>query len=295
MPSKPASPCALCAFAALAAFAAFAALALGGGAALAEPPLDEPPPPPTAKPEEGPMGERVVLPAKRLYGRALLEFELSKDTAFDPVSLTPDIYYGVSADFTVGLVHSSLGATGIIGAAGDSLCFTESCSGVYRNFGLDGRYSFTSGKFALAANFGLYAGELDPFRLALKLGIVGRYRPSPTSKLAVDFAPALFIGITEREPEMLGQLGNKEVFVVPLTVLYTVAPRVTALVQTGLAIPFEAAGDAYFVPLSLGASYAINKQISVEGAFSFLHLLGGDALLTGADARSLTIGGGYAF
>lgn len=284
MPSIPASPCAL---------AVLAVLTLGGSA-LAEP-LDEPPPPPAAKTEEGPTGERVVLPAKRLYGRALLELELSKDTAFDPVSLAPDLYYGVSADFTVGLVHSSLGATGIIGSAGDSLCFTEACSGVYRNFGLDGRYHFASGQVAAAANFGLYAGDLDPFQLKLKLGVVGRYRPSPTSKLAVDFAPALFIGITEREPEMLGQLGNKEVLVAPVTALYAVTPEVTALIQTGIAIPFEAAGDAYFVPLSLGASYAVNKQVSIEGAFSLLHLLGGSALLTGVDARSLTIGGGYAF
>jgi hypothetical protein len=267
-----------------------------GGPALAEP-SDEPPPPPVAADPDGePKGERVVLPAKRLYGRALLELELSTDTAFDPVSLAPDVYYGVSADFTVGLVHSSLGSTGIIGGAGSSLCFTEKCDGVYHNFGLDGRYQLATGNVSVAANFGLHAIDIEPFRLALKLGVVGRYRPSPTSKLAVDFTPALFLGIIEREPEMLGQLGNKEVLVLPGTVLYAVTPRLTALLQTGLVLPFEAAGDAYSVPLSLGASYAVNKQLSIEGAFSLVRLLGGGSLpTTGADARGLTIGGGYAF
>jgi len=141
--------------------------------------------------------------------------------------------------------------------------------------------------------------DTDPFRLALKLGVIGRYRPSPSSKLAVDFAPSLFAGLTEREPAtgmmMTTDVGNKEVFVLPATVLYTVMPRLTALLQTGVVIPFENTGDQYFVPLSIGASYAIDKQIMVEGAFSLQHLLGGDALLTGADARSFTIGGGYAF
>lgn len=265
-----------------------------GGPALAEPP-EEPPPPPAAAPTDGaPEGERVVLPAKRLYGRAMLEIDLSTDAAFDRVSLAPDVYYGVSADFTVGLVHSSVGSTGFIGGVGASLCFTEACDGVYHNFGLAGRYQLTTGKVSVAADFGLYANDLDPFRLALKLGVVGRYRSSPASKLAVDFAPALFLGITGREPETLDGTGNKEVFVVPVTVLYAATPRLTALLQTGLAVPFEDASDLYFVPLSLGASFAVSKRASVEGAFSLPSLLGGGPK-TGADARSLTLGGGYAF
>lgn len=265
-----------------------------GGSALAEPP-EEPPPPPAAAAADGePTGERVVLPAKRLYGRAMLEIDLSTGAAFDRVSLAPDVYYGVSPDFTVGLVHSSAGTTGFIGGTGNSLCFTEACDGAYHNLGLAGRYQFTTGKVAAAVDFGLYANDLDPFRLALKLGVVGRYRSSPTSKLAVDFAPALFLGITEREPETLDGPGNKEVFVVPVTALYAATPRLTALLQTGLAIPFENASDLYFVPLSLGASFAVSKQLSVEGAFSLPSLLGGGPK-TGADARSLTLGGGYAF
>jgi hypothetical protein len=274
-------------------------LALAGPAGAE--PLDEPPPPPPAAATDGPAtGERVVLPAKRLYGQAMLEIELSDGAAFDPVSLAPDVYYGVTPDLTVGLVHSSTGSTGIIGGSGSSLCLGDSCD-VYRNFGLDGRYQVTTGKVGVAGAFGLYATSLDPLKLALKLGVVGRYRPSPMSKLAVDFAPSLFIGLTEREPDtmgmmgMMGSTGNKEVFVLPVTALYVVKPKLTALVQTGLVVPFEAAGDLFFVPLSIGASYAINQQLSVQGAFSLLHLLGGDGNQTGFDARSFTIGGGYAF
>jgi hypothetical protein len=265
-----------------------------GGPAFAEP-LDEPPPPPATEASDGPAGESLVVPAQRLYGRAMLEIELTKDAAFDPVSLAPDVYYGVTSDFTVGLVHSFSGRTGVIGGSGSSLCFNDACDGVYRGFGLDGRYQVTSGKVGIAANFGLYVNDFDPFRLAVKLGMVGRFRPSPLSKLAVDFAPSLLLGITAREPEMMGDLGNKEVFALPATALYAVTPKLTALLQTGLVVPFEGAADQFFVPLSLGASFAVNKQVSVEGAVSLLHLLGGDALATGVDARSFTIGGGYAF
>ena len=274
--------------------ACFLVLALAGPAGAE--PLDEPPPPPKAAAADGPSnGERVVLPAKRLYGQAMLEIELGKGTAFDPVSLAPDIYYGVSADFTVGLVHSFTGTTGVIGGTGSSLCLGDACGDVYNGFGIDARYQVTTGKVGIAADFGLYANQLDPFRLALKLGVVGRFRPSPTSKLAVDFAPSLFIGITEREPEAMGSTGNKEVVALPITALYDVIPRLTALVQLGLVVPFEGAGEQYFVPLSLGGSYAVSKQLSVQGAFSLLRLLGGSALPTGLDSRSFTIGVGYAF
>ena len=94
--------------------ACFLVLALAGPAAAE--PADEPPPPPPAAAADGPFtGERVVLPAKRLYGQAMLEIELTSGAAFDPVSLAPDVFYGVTSDFTVGLVHSFAGATGVIG------------------------------------------------------------------------------------------------------------------------------------------------------------------------------------
>lgn len=267
--------------------------------ALAGPALaEEPPPPPAAPKAAGPVGERVVLPAKRLYLQAALEIDLSSGTAGDPISLAPDVFYGVNDALTVGLVHSARGGSGFIGGTGSSLCFTSSCD-IYNGFGLDGRYQFASGKVSAAANFGLYAAAVDPFTLALKLGVIGRWRPQPESKLAVDFAPALSLGLTEREPAIVMGMavgtGNKEVFALPVSVVYAVKPQISVMAQTGLIIPFASAGDAFAVPLSVGGSYAVNKQISVEAAFSFKALLGGDALATGADGRSFTIGGGYAF
>lgn len=272
------------------------ALALALAAPAGAEPLDEPPPPPKAAVAPGPFtGERSVLPARRLYAQAMLEIELSSGAAFDPVSLAPDLYYGVTSDFTVGLVHSFAARTGLIGGSGQSLCLGDACDGAYNSLGVDARYQVVSGQVGVAADFGMYVNDFDPFRVALKLGVAGRYRPSPASKLAVDFAPSLFIGITQREPQAFGSSGNKEVFSAAVTGLYEVIPRLTALVQTGLVVPFEAAGDNYFIPLSLGASYAVNRQISAQGALSFLHLAGGGSLQTGADARSFTIGGGYAF
>src|SRR5262245_40262487 len=92
-----------------------------GAPALAQT-SDEPPAPPVDAPPAGPVGERVVLPAKRLYARAALEIELSSGTAGDPVSLAPDVYYGVTPELTVGLLHSALARTGVMGGTGSSLC-----------------------------------------------------------------------------------------------------------------------------------------------------------------------------
>src|SRR5882757_2600288 len=67
-----------------------------------------------------------VVPKGKLVLDAQLELNLSSGNAFKPVSLAPDLWYGVTDDITLGLVHSGLGETGFIGAVGDSLCLTGS-------------------------------------------------------------------------------------------------------------------------------------------------------------------------
>ncbi|MEZ4363543.1 MAG: hypothetical protein R3B48_25430 [Kofleriaceae bacterium] len=244
-----------------------------------------------AAPSSATAPERVTMPAKRVAIHAHLEINLSADTAFEPTSLAPDAWYGVNDDLTVGLVHSATARSGVVGGAGSSLCLTGSgggCAEAYRGFGLEARYQLLRDKISLAADGGLHINHFDPFQLALKLGVVGRWRPSPQSKLAVDFSPSLFFGFTERDS------GNKEVLVLPGTVMYAVAPKISLAAQTGLVLPFADAGDTFAIPLSLGASYQLNHRISLDVAFSLPALIGGDQITNGFDARTLTLGGGYA-
>ena len=231
------------------------------------------------------------MPAKRGMIRGLVVINLSKGSAGNPLSISPDLWYGVSDKFTLGLVHSFVGETGIVGIPGTSLCFGDQCSDVYNGFGIDGRYTLKSSKsLALAFDGGLIAKNLSPFQLALKVGVTGRFRAS--SKLAIEFSPNLFFGITKREVAMTA--GNKETLTVPLTAIYAATPKVGLMVQLGLILPFSNTGDFYLIPVSLGGTFAVNKQLSLEAAFS-LPAISGGGTVTGFDFRTFTLGGGYAF
>lgn len=243
--------------------------------------------------------DHVTVPPKRLMLRALFELNLGKDNAGDPFGIAPDIYYGATDKLTLGLVHSSLGTTGLLGGVGSSLCLSgDGCPDVYRNVGIDARYALKTGSLELAANAGLFARSVDPFALALKLGAVGRYRSTPASKLAFEFSPAIFFGLTERGDDGDGTVvvaTNKEVLVVPVAAVYSITPAFGLGLQLGLTLPFSDSGDLYALSLALGGSYQLNKQLSLDLAFALPAVAGGDALETGADARSLTFGGSYAF
>jgi hypothetical protein len=245
-------------------------------------------------------GEHEIMPAKRALVHVLVEMNLSTDAAFKPFSIAPDLWYGVSDKLTVGLVHSFLGQTGIMGGFGSSLCLAgdaNGCDGIYGNVGVDVRYQVKDGGFSVAVDTGLFVVDFDPFQLAGKLGIIGRWRPSPTSKLAVDIAPNMFFGFTGRDGGgAVMATANKEVLTVPATLLYGINAKLALALQAGLVLPFEKAGDNFFVPLSVGADYMLSKRTSIDAAFTLLAITGGNAVAqTGADARTFTLGAGYAF
>jgi hypothetical protein len=253
-------------------------------------------PAPQAAPADAAGVDQLTLPKGRLLLDAFVEINLSTDAVFKPFSITPDVWYGVTDDITVGLVHSSLATTGFIGNAGDSLCLastSDGCPDVYRNVGVDVRYKLKSGPLAYAVDGGLFARSLDPFALALKAGVSGRWS---SGKLAVEAQPNLIVGVTERTQGegMLEVTTNGEVLNVPVTGFYAVDPRIAVSLQLGFVIPFEETGDAFTVPLSIGGHYHLNESLNLTAAFSLPRLVAGTAPDT-FDARSLTLGGTYAF
>jgi hypothetical protein len=228
--------------------------------------------------------DQLTMPKGKLLVNAFVEINLSTDAAFKPVSISPDLWYGVTDDLTLGLVHSSIGASGVIGAAGDALCITGSsngCESVYPGLGIDARYRL---KGAWAVDGGLFVNDFDPFALALKLGVAGRLRVG--EKVALDLQPSLFIGLTERDT-------NKEVLAIPVTAGFAVMPQLTAYVQLAFITPFESAGELWLLAASLGARYRVSDHLDLGLAFSLPALAGGGDG-TGVDARTVTLGVSYA-
>jgi hypothetical protein len=260
--------------------------------AVSAQPIDE-----GSAPEPAEAGERrMTMPAGRAFVQVFGEINLSQDAALEPLSIAPDVWYGVSDELTVGLVHSGRGATGFFGGVGDGLCLTGEeggCGKVYNSVGIDARYHFyREGAITAAADGGLFARSIDPFQLALKVGATGRWE---SGMLALEAAPSLFGGLTEREAEEMGVVvsTNKEAFLLPVTAIYALTPQLGLAAQAGVQVPFENLGDLWTFGMSIGAQYMVNQQIFADLAFS-LPLLAGGPDGTGADARSLTLGVGYA-
>lgn len=245
--------------------------------------------------------DQVTLPKGRLLLDAFVEANLSSGAVFKPLSISPDLWYGATDDITVGLVHSAAGGSGVVGGVGNSLCLTgvdNGCADLYPGFGIDARYKLKTGTFAWAADAGVYALHLaDPLEIAAKLGAVGRWH---SGQLAIELEPNLFIGLTNRTVAMMVGTGtvdvalNRDILSLPVTALYSVTSAVAVSLQVAAVLPFEDAGDTYAIPLSIGGHYLVSDSFHLGLAFSLPQLVGGGAQ-TGFDARSLTLGGTYAF
>jgi len=239
--------------------------------------------------------DQTVLPKGRAVIDAYLEISLVSGAVFKPFSIAPDIWYGVSDDITVGLVHSIAGETGFIGGVGDALCLSGSdvCK-VYNNVGVDVRYKLKAGTFNWAFDGGLFFDSISPAALALKLGVLGRWHKD---KLSLELEPALFFGLTNRTTDTtVGGVTttvttNGDALSVPVTGLYALTPKIAAALQIGLILPFEDTSDTYAVPLSIGFHYLATDHFILNIAFSLNRLIANGG---GADDRSLTIGGSYA-
>jgi hypothetical protein len=245
---------------------------------------------------------QMTLPAGRAFIQVFAEINLSEEAVAKPLSIAPDLWYGVSNELSVGLVHSGRAATGFYGGVGNGLCLSGEdggCAKVYDNVGLDVRYHFyREGDLTLSADGGLFVGSFDPFVASLKVGAIGRYQ---AGALALEAAPALFAGLTQREPEGGGVVistGNKEIFFLPVSVMYALSPSFGLAAQVGATVPFENAGDLFTIGASLGVQYLLSSQLFLDAAFSLPLLAGGsfysDLELTGTKARSFTLGVGYA-
>lgn len=230
-----------------------------------------------------------TLPKGKLALNVNLGVNLSTDAVGKPVSLSPDLWYGVSDDLTIGLVHSGEGLNGFLGTStGGSLCLAgekNGCGDVYSNVAVDVRYRLKS---PLTLDAAIYVSSFDPFVVGAKLGVDARW---VWSKVSLELRPSVTIGFTERDA------GNHESLFVPATLAYAVAPKVGVGLQSGVILAdLEHAGDTWAIPLSIAARFAATPKLGVGLAFSFLQLAGADAIGGGgADLRTLTLGGTYAF
>lgn len=227
----------------------------------------------------------MITPKGKLRIDVSIGVNMSKELVGKPISINPDVWYGVAPKLEVGLAHSSYGLTGFWGtdALGGGLCLTGTDNGCAKFYdgpvGVLGRYALVEGDLTVAADGGVVIGSLDPMQLSLKVGVRGVKK---MDKLMIGFAPFIALGLTERDA------GNKEYLGVPVDVNYMVNDKLGVGVQTGIQGPLDGFGDAYFVPLSLAGMYQVNENINAGASFTLLRVAGFEGP-GAADLRGLSV------
>jgi hypothetical protein len=291
------------AFAALAgsgsAFAQDNAAAAPEGAPPAAPAPGEPPP---AVAATAPAQATAAGPANITLRQGGIGIDgdvavgLSKGAAGKPISIVPNVYYGVTDVLTLGLA-SNHGSEIFQNAVGQGLCLSgqsNGCGKVYNNVSLDGLFSFArSGTMDVGVHGGLDT-EFGADTLAqLRLGVKGKLL---AGQFQLVFDPSLSIGLNKRDAAF-----NKEVLVLPVRLGFLVTPQL----NLGLSVAFASLidppspvgiGDIYQVPVGIGGTFAINNMLSVRAQFVLDELGSASNRLGGAgraDARSFSIGAAY--
>ena len=137
------------------------------------------PPPPAAASVTAPISAtEATLHQGAVNIDGDLVIGLSKGSAWKPIQIIPNLYYGVSNELTVGFANNTNAEIfqAVSAPGGRGLCLSGSsngCAHVYNSFSLDALFSFMrSSRLDLAAHGGVDF-VLDPFLLSLRLGVKG--------------------------------------------------------------------------------------------------------------------------
>ncbi len=232
-----------------------------------------------------PDGKYAVMrgvqgPAGMFSARILLDINLSKDHGGDPISLAPDLYYSVSDNLQLGLVHS--GPMGWQTRPGPGLCLTgedNGCPEVYDNVGFDVMYGVDIRDVHLSTHTSLFIDQFDPMLMNLALGIAGKAHVG--ARFALLFDPKIAIALTERDIQ-------DDALYIPLELQFQGGPSTTLKLLTGLSGRLSTFSDSYEIPVGIGLLRNLNTHFDLGFRFSFDNLLGHETVGVGrADARSL--------
>ena len=263
---------------------------------------EEPPGPPDAKVEAraettdgwvevGAPEARLTLPGGKFMLTAVVEANLAENAVGKPISVAPDLWIGVHDRFSFGIIHSARAATGFLTGAGSGLCFRGegACAfglgEVYTFAGAEARIGLTEGGFALAFMAGAQARAFDPeLVLSGKAGFLARIH---SSRIAIELAPAVYIGMTQRD-------FNPDQFGAPVTIFLRLAGSFSLAVQGGVAFILDDVGNTWRVPAAAGFSWWVTPHVSFDAAFGLAAVADSDDATEAFDARTVTVGLGYA-
>ena len=232
-----------------------------------------------------PMGRVAVRrgvqgPGGLFTARVLLLVNASQDNFGKPTSLAPDLFYAITDNVQIGLLHT--GPMGWQSRPGVGLCLTgtPSCPKVYDNVGVDFMYGLLYGDFHLSLHSSLFLRPIaDPTVVMWTIGVTGKFHF--TDAVALFFDPQVGVILSHRDM-------YKEQLFIPIELQFQATAAVSLKVLSGVTGQLSALGDTYQVPLGLGLIGNVNSHVDLGLRFSFDNLLGQVAAGTSrTDIRSI--------
>jgi hypothetical protein len=204
--------------------------------------------------------DSVVLPDGAVAVDVGLEINVAPAAYANPLSLAPDVWWGIAPRWTVGLIHSDTSVDRI--EAGASLCL-HGCS-FYHGGGIDARYELVSGDVAVAPRARFVIRDDDPWKPALDLGALGRWRHG---RWTITADPYLQLGLANRDR------GNRSQLVVPVW-FGTDVGRWGFALETGYATQLIVWRDGWHVPIGGVVTATVAPHVAVGVEVGFASLLG---------------------
>ena len=222
-----------------------------------------------------PMGRVAVRrgvqgPAGLFTARLSLLTNASKGSFGKPTSLAPDLYYSITDNVQIGLVHT--GPMGWQELPGVGLCLTgqdNGCPSVYRNVGLDFMYGLLFGDFHLSLHSSLYIQQIShpvsPVWPMWTIGLTGKFHF--TDVVALFFDPQIGITLSNRDT-------YKDQLFLPVELQFQASSMLALKILTGVTGQLSNLGDTARAPLGLGLVANLTPNLDLGLRFSFDNLLG---------------------
>jgi len=207
-----------------------------------------------------------VLPAGGFEVQLTAEINLQKNRYGRPLSLAPDLWYGITPRWTIGLIHSNPSVDRIDATA--TFClrrFQTRCDRLYRGSGIDLRWSWKSGPLAVAPRARLLVRDVDPIKPAVTVGTLVRWTHG---RFAIESDPYLRLGLMNRDE------GNRAALFVPIWLAMQPTCRWLLAIHTGWDSELAIWRDGFHIPFGLVIRARATMQLDVGVEAGFTSLLG---------------------
>lgn len=216
---------------------------------------------------------RLILDQGKGALRVFAKFNMTTDFVAQPVTITPDLFFGITNYLQFGVVHTSPLDWQTPGFIPTALCITgkdNGCPKVYNNTGFDVLALLLPGRYEIAGHVRYDFSSWDPLLMNVLVGFESKLRLPYVSLL---FNPAVQIGLNKRD--IAGgptPAGNKEIIYLPIEIVYQATPLLAIAAQSALWAPVKNFGDTFQIPLGGAALFTISPMVDVGLRFAWDNL-----------------------